>query len=99
MIPTTLREVYGSRAKRSKADYHSHKEIFLGFILIQSEPKRRDFLLVFQETKCCDLFSLFCMAITSHRHLIIVIFYHGDIVCTRQIHTACLNMQQTIMQF
>lgn len=39
----------------TKADYPSHKEKFLGFILIQSEAKYGDFLPVFEETKCRDL--------------------------------------------
>lgn len=87
LILLTLRRVYGGHFKHFKADYRSHKEMSLGFVLIQYEHKYTDFLLVFQETKCCDLFSLFCMAITSHRRLIIVLFYHGNIVYTRQIQT------------
>lgn len=83
----------------TKADYRSHKEKILGFILIQSEAKYSHFLLVFQETKCCDLFLLLAWQLLRPRHLIIMAFYHSDIVSTRQIYTTCFNMQQTINAF
>lgn len=74
LISITLSKVCGSRVKHFKADYCSDKKMFLGFILIRSELKYCDFLLVFQGRQLCDLYVSFSVASTSHRHLIIVIF-------------------------